>query len=1321
MEISYLSPGTLLAHRFDVLGVAGRGGMGTVYKARDRHSGAVVALKLLHATASPSGDFERFSREARILSELQHPAIVGHVDHGQTVDGQHYLAMEWLEGHDLSQRLSHGPLTLREALRLSERAAAAVAEAHERGVIHRDIKPSNLFLVAGDASQVKLLDFGVARHAMRSRGQTRTGMVIGTPEYMSPEQARGSRDLTPAADLFSLGCVLYECLAGQPPFVADHVAAVLVRILFEEPPAIESLRPGLPPAVYALVAALLQKDPLLRLADARLLRARLAGLCELGEPEEPALAATMARSLPAGDDFVNQEQSLVSIVLASAPETVAALGVTVPGSGVHLPETDRRLLLQALASLGGTPDFLANGTLLLTVPTLASAQDQALLAARSALLIRERWPEATVAMATGYGAIRGRTAVGQVVDQASNVLLAESPPASQATTSGVRIDPLSAKLLAGRFAMTPQARHFVLLHEERDADGARPLLGKPTPCVGRETELTLLEAQLHSCVEEGEARMTLLCAAAGVGKSRLRHEFLRRLAGRHDPLTLLLGRADMTEAGAPYGILRSAFLQLAAVDTQAPVAEQQARLAHRLMERLPADVAEPTWWFLAELCRLPLIEHGKPRLQAARQDPKLMRDCLREAVLTFFAAELQAGPMLFALDDLQWADAVSVSTLEELLRSHARLPLYVLAFARPEVLTTFPRLQELGQLQLLTMKNLSRKACERLIVQVLGPSLPPAVVSRAVEQCAGNALFLEELIRAISEGSPDSPSETVVAMLQARLGKLPPRARRALLAAAVLGIRFRSAGVAAMLGSHSVSTDLAVLVEAEIIGSSAQSRPGHAAEYEFRHALMRDAAYGLLSSSDAVLGHLRAAEFLATLPDSPPGIVADHFERGGAGQLAARYYLRATQAELQAGDMAGAALPARRGLACAVDPRLRGELLGELALGRIFSNQFAEAAEPAREAMALLPAGSAGWCHALWARLMFAMSQHDAALFGQLVSTLLVTEPDAGAESMYVEALMGVGSPLTWAAPATLLQAMHTRLRYAIERAEPNNPGIRRHLHFFEACLCLNRAPRPWTLLAEAAEAERLAVLVGDHVVAPLVPIGVTAYGWLALGDHVGLRQRLQEMEAPLRRRSDSILFTWWQLASAINLLEFDEPEAWDAAEPMIAAVCSETSGSPIFPIFGRGLSAKLSLRRGDPGTAVQVARQVLPMLAVLPILAMTGVTALLQGLTALGQIDEALQVAEPIPALLTLLGGAGMHELALRLAVAEAFWAAGRVDLARAQLAEALHQIDLRSADIADPHWRQHFHTHNRGCQRARLLAQTWGIPSQAAEQSPR
>src|SRR5262249_45112114 len=151
-------------------------------------------------------DNERFAREAQLLSELHHPGIVSYVAHGQTPQGLRFLAMEWLEGEDLAQRLSRGALPLGETLLLIQRVAEALAFAHAHGVLHRDLKPTNLFLPDRDISRVRILDFGIARKLSTSQAVTRTGTIMGTPEYMAPEQARGSRELTPAVDVFSLGC-----------------------------------------------------------------------------------------------------------------------------------------------------------------------------------------------------------------------------------------------------------------------------------------------------------------------------------------------------------------------------------------------------------------------------------------------------------------------------------------------------------------------------------------------------------------------------------------------------------------------------------------------------------------------------------------------------------------------------------------------------------------------------------------------------------------------------------------------------------------------------------------------------------------------------------------------------------------------------------------------------------------------------------------------------------------------------------------------------------------------------------------------------------
>jgi serine/threonine protein kinase len=251
--------GDVVARRFHVERFAGAGAMGLVYRARDAQTGEWVALKVL-----AHGSAERFLREARALAEVSHPHIVRYVDHGHTEAGEPYLAMEWLEGTDLAQKLAAGPLPIAQTLGLGRSIAGALAVAHGRGVVHRDVKPSNLFLVAGDPARVKVLDFGAARFVRTTSAPTASGIVLGTPGYLAPEQVNDDCPVDGRADVFSLGCVLFECLAGRPAFAAQHVLALLGKILREDPPPLREIAPNVPKELDELLIAMLAKDPAAR-------------------------------------------------------------------------------------------------------------------------------------------------------------------------------------------------------------------------------------------------------------------------------------------------------------------------------------------------------------------------------------------------------------------------------------------------------------------------------------------------------------------------------------------------------------------------------------------------------------------------------------------------------------------------------------------------------------------------------------------------------------------------------------------------------------------------------------------------------------------------------------------------------------------------------------------------------------------------------------------------------------------------------------------------------------------------------------------------
>ena len=239
-----------LAGRYVIERELGRGGMATVYLARDLQHERPVALKVLHPELAASLGAERFQREIRMAASLQHPHILGVYDSG-SIDEYLWFTMPFVEGESLRDRLNReGQLTIPDAVRITREAALALDFAHRHGVVHRDIKPENILLIDG---QAMVADFGIAR-AMQSGGEslTQTGMSIGTPAYMSPEQASGERNVDARTDVYALGCVLYEMLAGEPPFAGPTAQAVIVRVMTETARSLTAVRATITPQLAAV-------------------------------------------------------------------------------------------------------------------------------------------------------------------------------------------------------------------------------------------------------------------------------------------------------------------------------------------------------------------------------------------------------------------------------------------------------------------------------------------------------------------------------------------------------------------------------------------------------------------------------------------------------------------------------------------------------------------------------------------------------------------------------------------------------------------------------------------------------------------------------------------------------------------------------------------------------------------------------------------------------------------------------------------------------------------------------------------------------------
>jgi serine/threonine protein kinase len=288
-------PGDLIADRYELEELLGSGGMSSVFRARDVQLGRRVAIKLLHDRYSDDPEYvERFRREARAVARLSHPNIVTVIDRGEDASRQ-FIVFEHVDGENLKDLvLREGRLPLRRALELAIAVADGLAFAHQHELVHRDVKPQNVLL--SREGEVKVTDFGIARSLDVEHGVTQTGTVLGTGDYLAPEQASGD-PVSPATDVYSLGVVLWELLAGDVPFSGENFVAVALRHVNEAPPSLRELRPEVPARLAAALERALEKDPARRFPSMAALAAELrACLAEL-EGEAPPLPVEDDREL----------------------------------------------------------------------------------------------------------------------------------------------------------------------------------------------------------------------------------------------------------------------------------------------------------------------------------------------------------------------------------------------------------------------------------------------------------------------------------------------------------------------------------------------------------------------------------------------------------------------------------------------------------------------------------------------------------------------------------------------------------------------------------------------------------------------------------------------------------------------------------------------------------------------------------------------------------------------------------------------------------------------------------------------------------------
>jgi len=349
----------------------GEGGMGVVYLAEHPGIGRRAAVKVLRTGLTDNPEIaRRLFNEARAANAIRHPGIVEVFDCGTLPSGDSYIVMELLEGENLAARLRQvGKLPIADARRIAAQTAAALAAAHAAGIVHRDLKPDNLYLVADDrdtsGEMVKVLDFGIAKLAQDGSGpasvRTRTGSVMGTPAYMSPEQCRGTRDIDHRTDIYALGVILFEMVCGRPPFVSDGFGEMIHFHLNEPPPAPRTINPAVPEDLERLILWCLAKDPAARIQTMTDVHAFLTGRptpARVTAPTRPQRLQQPAGSTNPSTTFTEAAQASVARTLAprarSSRAPAIVLGVLVVG-GVGAWLTRGACMPRAAETVAVTP------------------------------------------------------------------------------------------------------------------------------------------------------------------------------------------------------------------------------------------------------------------------------------------------------------------------------------------------------------------------------------------------------------------------------------------------------------------------------------------------------------------------------------------------------------------------------------------------------------------------------------------------------------------------------------------------------------------------------------------------------------------------------------------------------------------------------------------------------------------------------------------------------------------------------------------------------------------------------------------------------
>jgi predicted ATPase len=666
------------------------------------------------------------------------------------------------------------------------------------------------------------------------------------------------------------------------------------------------------------------------------------------------------------------------------------------------------------------------------------------------------------------------------------------------------------------------------------------------------------------------------------------------------------------------------------------------------------------------------------------------------------------------LEDLHWGDAPTVRYVDVALSWKDR-PIFVLALGRPETEDLFVKLWSRRHVTRVSLPELGKRAAADLARDVLGPAADPKVVERVVERAAGNALHLEELLRAAVERADDAPPDTILAMLAVRLERLEAEARRTLRAGSVFGRTFWSGGVAALLEAEPawVLRSLRELAAQELVAVRERSDFPGEAEVVFRHALTRDAAYAMLTEADRAHGHLAAGAWLEARGETDAIVCAEHFERGGDGARSATWFLRAAAQAMSGNDFPAAIARADRGLA-----RAEGPLAGEMRLVQAEAHRWR--GEPSRAelaaaaAVAALVEGTPAWFTAATELATATAHQGKLADANALLARMLAVAERGPPDDATRLALARGFMLLSQIGGGATAHALAARVEATVPPGAPWDPAVRARLSFGEGIRALGAGDAPAYIAGmNAAQAEF--ARAGELRAACQTSVNA-AYGRMSVGDWAAAERALSEGLVTAERMGlDYVAATArHNLGMALaHLGRFDEALA--AESEALRALLAQQSSQ--IEAAARAYLAEIQRLAGSAHAATEEAERAVDAARArtpnsLPLCLAVLARALLDD----GRADDALAAAEEAITALDVTRRTDEAEAMVHVALVEAARATGHHDRALEVLRAARRRLEDRAALMTDPEVRSSFLAHVPDNARLLELSRELGVASSSA-----